>query len=217
MGARDVAKNIEPKREPAVSNLPMPVSETPLVIDLPDGQKLVVGKMDVGSVIEVATWRGTGRPDSRTSRLMLGMSSSQQVAASNQGAKSADSNSQSPSESVSDNPSTAKKLNFTIPKIGSFALKLPGINLSLFKKIDIKNTHHHLLKAKGKLVAKSKELTPIESHAELDIEQWLSNIKQESEAKAARSRARAASTSAKRSGKKVGPKNTSKSSPKKKK
>jgi Mg-chelatase subunit ChlI len=30
--------------------------------------------MAEGSVIEVATWRGTGRPDSRTSRLMLGMS-----------------------------------------------------------------------------------------------------------------------------------------------
>ena len=45
-----------------------------MVIDLPDGQKLVVGKMIQGSVIEVATWRGTGRPDSRTSRLMLGMS-----------------------------------------------------------------------------------------------------------------------------------------------
>jgi hypothetical protein len=48
--------------------------EHPLVIDLPDGQKLVVGNMVEGSVIEVATWRGTGRPDSRTSRLMLGMS-----------------------------------------------------------------------------------------------------------------------------------------------
>jgi hypothetical protein len=48
--------------------------EQPLVIDLPDGQKLVIGQMAAGSVIEVATWRGTGRPDSRTSRLMLGMS-----------------------------------------------------------------------------------------------------------------------------------------------
>jgi hypothetical protein len=46
-----------------------------LVIDLPDGQKIVVGKMTQGSVIEVATWRGVGRPDSRTSRLMLGMGS----------------------------------------------------------------------------------------------------------------------------------------------
>lgn len=43
------------------------------MIDLPDGQKIVVGKMTTGSVIEVATWRGVGRPDSRTSRLMLGM------------------------------------------------------------------------------------------------------------------------------------------------
>ncbi len=31
--------------------------------------------MTSGSVIEVATWRGVGRPDSRTSRLMLGMGS----------------------------------------------------------------------------------------------------------------------------------------------
>ena len=41
-----------------------PITETqpPLVIDLPDGQKLVVGNLAAGSVIEVATWRGTGRP-----------------------------------------------------------------------------------------------------------------------------------------------------------
>jgi len=51
--------------------------DSPLVIDLPDGQKLIVGNLAAGSVIEVATWRGTGRPDSRTSRLMLGMSSGQ--------------------------------------------------------------------------------------------------------------------------------------------
>ncbi len=61
--------------KPKVTQLPIPVSETPLVIDLPDGQKLVIGKIATGSVIEVATWRGTGRPDSRTSRLMLGMAS----------------------------------------------------------------------------------------------------------------------------------------------
>lgn len=61
------------KSAPKVSRLPLPISDSPLVIDLPDGQKLVVGKMTQGSVIEVATWRGVGRPDSRTSRLMLGM------------------------------------------------------------------------------------------------------------------------------------------------
>lgn len=59
---------------PVVTSLPLPSSDSVLVIDLPDGQKLLVGKMEPGSVIEVATWRGTGRPDSRTNRLMLGMS-----------------------------------------------------------------------------------------------------------------------------------------------
>lgn len=49
------------------------------MIDLPDGQKLVVGNIAHGTVIEVATWRGTGRPDSRTSRLMLGVSSTNSV------------------------------------------------------------------------------------------------------------------------------------------
>lgn len=63
------------KSSPKISRLPLPISDSPLVIDLPDGQKIVVGKMTQGSVIEVATWRGVGRPDSRTSRLMLGMGS----------------------------------------------------------------------------------------------------------------------------------------------
>lgn len=62
------------KMNPTITNIPIAVSENPVVIDLPDGQKLVLGKMSAGSVIEVATWRGTGRPDSRTNRLMLGMS-----------------------------------------------------------------------------------------------------------------------------------------------
>jgi hypothetical protein len=54
-----------------------PALENPLIVDLPDGQKLVVGKLADGSIIEIATWRGTGRPDSRTSRLMLGMANGQ--------------------------------------------------------------------------------------------------------------------------------------------
>jgi hypothetical protein len=68
-------KKIESTLAPVITSLPMASADSPLVIDLPDGQKLVVGTMAAGTVIEVATWRGTGRPDSRTSRLMLGMSS----------------------------------------------------------------------------------------------------------------------------------------------
>ena len=69
-----MAKQSDNTNVPKVTSLPLPSSDSVLVIDLPDGQKLLVGKMESGSVIEVATWRGTGRPDSRTNRLMLGMS-----------------------------------------------------------------------------------------------------------------------------------------------
>ena len=71
-------KKVEaPQGKPVVSRIPIPVSDTALVIDLPDGQKLVVGNMTHGTVIEVATWRGTGRPDSRTNRMMLGMTNAE--------------------------------------------------------------------------------------------------------------------------------------------
>lgn len=52
--------------------------KAPLVIDLPDGQKLLVGELPAGSVVEIATWRGTGRPDSRTTRLLLGVTNEEQ-------------------------------------------------------------------------------------------------------------------------------------------
>jgi hypothetical protein len=70
-----MAKKKNSPERPVVTTLPLPNSDSAMVIDLPDGQKLVVGKMVAGTVIEVATWRGTGRPDSRTTRLMLGVSS----------------------------------------------------------------------------------------------------------------------------------------------
>ena len=64
-----------------VEGQPLPLAAAsenpPLVVDLPEGQKLVVGNLDPGTVIEVATWRGTGRPDSRTNRLMLGVSTNE--------------------------------------------------------------------------------------------------------------------------------------------
>ena len=71
------------KMNPTITNIPIAVSDNPVVIDLPDGQKLVLGKLNAGSVIEVATWRGTGRPDSRTNRLMLGMSDTNPISNEN--------------------------------------------------------------------------------------------------------------------------------------
>ena len=47
--------------------------EAPFVVDLPDGQKLLIGELPEGTIIEVAAWRGTHKPDSRTTRLLLGV------------------------------------------------------------------------------------------------------------------------------------------------
>lgn len=71
------AKKSTAPNKPILSRVPLPISDSALVIDLPDGQKLVIGKMNQGTVIEVATWRGVGRPDSRTNRMMFGMSSAE--------------------------------------------------------------------------------------------------------------------------------------------
>jgi hypothetical protein len=84
-----VAKKNDSSSAPVVTSLPLPSSDSVLVIDLPDGQKLLVGKMAAGSVIEVATWRGTGRPDSRTNRLMLGMSNGEVEGTPESGAETA--------------------------------------------------------------------------------------------------------------------------------
>lgn len=75
----------EPNNEPETALVPVPVEplgassaadQPALVVDLPDGQKIVIGQLPAGVAIEVATWRGTGRPDSRTHRLLLGISDS---------------------------------------------------------------------------------------------------------------------------------------------
>lgn len=68
-----------------VSKLPSTLNDAPMVIDLPDGQKIILNKLQEGAVIEVATWHGTGRPDSRTNRFMLGMSAGKTSATSENG------------------------------------------------------------------------------------------------------------------------------------
>lgn len=106
-----MAKKQNVSGTPKVTSLPLPISDTPLVIDLPDGQKIVIGKLQQGSVIEVATWRGTGRPDSRTNRLMMGMNNGEAPTTQPESGQSSD---KSQVEVVSDWKSralnTAKKL-----------------------------------------------------------------------------------------------------------
>ncbi|CAB4908669.1 unannotated protein [freshwater metagenome] len=160
-----MAKKKSAPSAPVVTNLPLPISDTPLVIDLPDGQKLVIGKMSQGSVIEVATWRGTGRPDSRTSRLMLGMS----------GAATAAQTEADQSVSV---PAPAKV--FSNNKFDVRAL-ISRINIA--PVIDALKT----LKSKApKRVESLKKNEPEEFTTSVDIDEWLAKITSKAEAKRAR-------------------------------
>ncbi len=154
-----MAKKKNVSGEPVVSKLPLPISETPLVIDLPDGQKLVIGKLAHGSVIEVATWRGTGRPDSRTNRLMLGMSSAADaVAVSN-------------SETAS-----SKKL-----------ISRDGVDLkAIFSKIDLSvfaRSAANLKDRFSKKVKTAKIEEPKEYTTDVEIDEWLAKIANKAEAK----------------------------------
>lgn len=101
--------------EPNISNIPIANEENSLVIDLPDGQKLIVGDIPHGTVIEVATWRGTGRPDSRTNRLMLGVSNSDQI-------KAVENQHNEVEEKVEMN-----KISFYLTIVRKFAIKVFGL------------------------------------------------------------------------------------------
>ena len=157
-------KKIEPV-EAKVSKIPVELNDAPLVIDLPDGQKIILGKMQNGAVIEVATWHGTGRPDSRTNRFMIGMTSG-------------DSTSPVQSDSNSNEAGPRKKqLNFdakgALTKIDGFLTMAKSLfnNLTL----PLKNA-----------LNKTKELAPVDTTTELEINAWLDSITSEATKKVER-------------------------------
>lgn len=150
-----MARKNEDNSAPVVTTLPLPSSDSVLVIDLPDGQKLLVGKMNHGTVIEVATWRGTGRPDSRTNRLMLGMSSSDTEGQINS------------QESQEDMGVDKRSIKYWIWIAGQITSKIKDVSVSL------------MLKVKALISKKSinpKPSNPIES-IEDDVQIWLDNIR----------------------------------------
>jgi hypothetical protein len=157
---------------PTITNIPIAISDNPMVIDLPDGQKLVIGKLATGSIIEVATWRGTGRPDSRTNRLMLGMSDASAVAATD-----------SPQSSEI---KAKKKLS-----ISKGSINLPNIGGLLVMVKSVKEMVGSTVASFKKALEKGKELEPVETTADLDINAWIENISREVEAKEAKRQASA--------------------------
>ena len=182
---------------PKVSKLPLPATDSPLVIDLPDGQKLVIGKMSQGSVIEVATWRGTGRPDSRTSRLMLGMSSN------------------APKDAMdSDDAESTQEVKPVAPESGveryvfltqQFLLKLwrsakPILTkvTPAIKKLVTKLQARGLPKIKLSKKAKAPRVSVVTSEENTEIDAWLNKIAEKAERSVALAATRSTNGSSKK-------------------
>ena len=170
--------------EPTISNIPIPVSDNPMVIDLPDGQKIVLGKLNPGSVIEVATWRGTGRPDSRTNRFMLGVSDSS-TPVSAQAAPEATSN-----KTLNKLQALWKRQRMSKPKLD---------NQNTEQQSEKKESLGFITRFVGgtvdsvsKALKRTKDLTPIETTQDFDINAWIENISREAEVKVARKSAKQA-------------------------
>lgn len=45
-------------------------------VELPEGHQLIIGELPPGTIVEVATWQGTGRPNESTNRFLLSASGS---------------------------------------------------------------------------------------------------------------------------------------------
>jgi hypothetical protein len=189
-----MAKKKEVSTAPVISKIPMPISDTPVVIDLPDGQKLVIGRMNDGSVIEVATWRGTGRPDSRTNRLMLGMSSGQaaQTGPGNQ-AQVVDASSSAPVANTTNSKASGMQnaLRAIVGRLSKINFgSLSAINLGAFKKL-IATFNNKTKSIKSNMPTSA----PTVKTEDVDVEEWLRKITEKSAAK--KERAAGSSTSSK--------------------
>lgn len=171
--ARFLKKKNEQSTDSSVSSIPVPPADSALVIDLPEGQKLVLGKMEEGTVIEVATWRGTGRPDSRTNRLMLGVSFG--------GSQTADNSEDNP-EQVVDN---------TLLGRAKFVAKTLGLKLLTVFRNSLGVTSESIKRIKSSKRSNRKEVDFQESYSpqsstqdlaeeDFDIDEWLTSIRKSS-------------------------------------
>ena len=189
-------KNTPQNNVPKVSKLPLPVTDSPLVIDLPDGQKLVIGKMSQGSVIEVATWRGTGRPDSRTSRLMLGMSSTQSAdSMEKDDGDTTDSKPVAPESGIDRYIFLAKEFAVKIWKtVKPILVKVTPVTKKLITALQRRGLPKIRLSRKAKAPTVSV-VTAVENS---EIDAWLNKITEKAERSVALSASRAASPASKK-------------------
>jgi hypothetical protein len=185
-----MAKKDAAPEAPVVTTLPLPNSDNAMVIDLPDGQKLVVGKMETGTVIEVATWRGTGRPDSRTTRLMLGVSSQDKVTEA-----SAPNSAPQKASKVSALDSVKSSVVGIAKKV---VAKVSGI-ASKAKKIKVEKP------STSPTLAAPTAPTPVSKDTDTEVQAWLDSIIAKSEKKEAAQATIKPSTSVKKAAPKSPP------------
>lgn len=57
-------KNHEPK-------FPAPLEGYAATVELPEGHHVTIGELTPGTIVEVATWEGTGKPDQTTRRFLI--------------------------------------------------------------------------------------------------------------------------------------------------
>jgi hypothetical protein len=186
-----LANNPTPEEKPKVSKLPLPISDSPLVIDLPDGQKIVIGKMIQGSVIEVATWRGVGRPDSRTSRLMLGVGNGNVNEDQNASAQGQSAGSTKPVK-PKDWRVVLYYLAMAVSVIKSVPLKKlmekisPAAIIKKFpSKPKIKKELNKTEAPSAQPVSNEGKSTSALTHVDADIEAWLNKISEKASQKSA--------------------------------
>jgi hypothetical protein len=191
------ANNSPQNNVPKVSKLPLPATDSPLVIDLPDGQKLVIGKMSQGSVIEVATWRGTGRPDSRTSRLMLGMSSN----APKDAMDATDSDTPAPTKPVAPEAGVERYVflaqQFLLKAWAALKPLLMKVTPAA-KKLIAKLQSRGLPKIKLSRKPKAPKVSVVTSPENSEIDAWLNKITEKAERSVALSASRATTASKKK-------------------
>ena len=57
-------KNHEPQ-------FPAPLEGYAATVELPEGHHVTIGELTPGTIVEVATWNGTGKPDESTKRFLI--------------------------------------------------------------------------------------------------------------------------------------------------
>lgn len=187
-----MAKNQNPEPKPKVSKLPLPATDSPLVIDLPDGQKIVIGKMTNGSVIEVATWRGVGRPDSRTSRLMLGVGNGEVEEASSESASGQSENSLPKPSGIAQIPYFASKFFTVVQK--KLTREIPKIFGTIYSKLKNRPEKNNSLSRSD---LPKVEIAKKDSAIDPEVQEWLDRITQSATERSKKSSSIASKNSAK--------------------